>query len=63
MSSTAKRPLTLDEATKAAAGKPDPRNEAWHDEETRRAIKEAEAGDFATAEEVKATIRKFARNE
>jgi len=33
--------------------------EAWQDEQTRRAIAEADAGDFATSEEVEATIRKF----
>lgn len=54
-----KRPLTLDEATKPATAKPDAALEAWQDEQTRRAIKEADAGDFATAEEVKATVRKY----
>ena len=42
--------------------KPDADLEAWQDEQTRKAIKEADAGDFATAEEVKATVRKHVPN-
>ena len=37
-------------------------DQAWQDEQTRQAIKEADAGDFATAEELKATIQKFVPN-
>ena len=56
MSDTGRKPLTLDEATKPATTKPDAELEAWQDEQTRKALKEADAGDFATAEEVKATV-------
>lgn len=59
MSTTDQRPLTTDEATKPAKSKPSAEIDAWQDEQTRRAIKEADAGDFATAEELKETVRKF----
>lgn len=55
-------PLTLDEATKPTTTEPDAEVKAWQDEQTRQALKEADAGDFATAQELKATIRKFVRN-
>ena len=51
--------MTKDEATKPAKSKPSAEIDAWQDEQTRRAIKEADAGDFATAEELKKTVRKF----
>ena len=57
---------TLEEATKPVAKpmdiEPDAKLSAWQDEQTRLAIEEADAGDFATAEEMKATIRKFVPN-
>ncbi len=54
-----KRPLTLDEATKPTSAEPDADLEAWQDQKTRQAIKEAEAGDFATPEEVRTVVRKY----
>ena len=62
MSSTTKRPMTLEEATRPVAGVRDAKDEAWHDEETRKALNEADAGDFATAAEVRATVRKFLKH-
>ena len=62
MDTTDKTPLTLDEATKPAPIAPDMDVQAWHDEQTRQAIKEAEAGDFVSAKELKATVRKFVPN-
>ena len=62
MSTTDQRPLTTDEATKPAKLKPSSEIDAWQDEQTRRAIKEADAGDFATADELKETVRKFVPN-
>ena len=59
MTGTTKRPLTIDEATKPVTIRPSAADQAWQDEQTRQAIKEADAEDFATAEELKATIRKF----
>ena len=57
MTDTKQKPLTVDEATKPTA-----EVKAWKDEQTRRALKEADAGDFASAEELKATIGKFVPN-
>jgi len=62
MNDTSNRPLTLDEAIKPSTKQPNAADEAWHDEQTRQAIREADAGDFATAEEVAATIRKYVKN-
>lgn len=62
MKDTSKRPLTLDEATRPATTEPSAGVESWQDEQTRQAIREADAGDFATAEEVRATARKFVRH-
>ena len=59
MTDTAKRPLTLDEATKQVADEPAAEVRAWQDRKVRRAIKAADAGEFATPEEVKATVRKY----
>lgn len=53
------KPLTIDEATKPVAREPSASVQAWHDEQTRQAVREADAGDFATAEELKATVRKY----
>ena len=59
MSNVNQKPPTLDEATKPAASAPSAEIMAWQDEQTRQAVKEADAGDFATAEELKSTVRKF----
>lgn len=62
MNDADRKPPTLDEATKPVTKKPSADVRAWHDKQTREAIEEADAGDFATAEEVKATVRKFVPN-
>ncbi len=59
MSETGSKGPTPEEATRPVTKKPSAADRAWHDEQTREAIKEADAGDFATAEEVKTTVRKF----
>ena len=59
MNDTDPKPPTLDQVTEPVTTSPDADVEAWHDEETRKTIVEADAGDFATAEEVKVTVRKF----
>ena len=51
--------LTLEEATQPLTEEPSAGIRAWQDEQTRQAIREADAGDFATAEEVKAVIRRY----
>ncbi len=53
------RPLTIDEATRPVSTPASADVRTWHDEQTRQAIEEAEAGDFATAEELKTTVRKY----
>ncbi|MDD9902053.1 MAG: hypothetical protein OXT06_00645 [Rhodospirillaceae bacterium] len=53
---------TLEEATKPISVEPSADVEAWNDEQTRKAIEEADAGDFATREELIATVRKFVPN-
>jgi len=55
----AKRSLTADKATKPVSAGPNADLEAWHDQKTRQAIKEAEAGDFATPDEVKRVVRRY----
>jgi predicted transcriptional regulator len=35
----------------------------WHDARTREAVREADAGDFATFEDLKAVVRKYVRND
>jgi len=62
MNDTANKPPSVEKATKPVAKQPDADDQAWHDEQTRKAIEEADAGDFATAEELKATINKFVPN-
>ena len=54
-----KPPLTVEEAISPKPKEPTAEVQAWHDEQTRKAIEEADAGDFVTAEELKATVRKF----
>lgn len=53
------KPLTVDEATKPVRTEPSASVQAWNDEQTRQAVREADAGDFATTEELKATVRKY----
>ena len=48
---------SFDQATKGA------RAQAWQDAQTREALGEADAGLFATHDEVVATIRKFVRSD
>ncbi len=62
MSTVHQRPKTLEEATKPAATEPNAEVRKWQDEKVRQAVKEADAGDFATAEDIKATVRKFVPN-
>jgi predicted transcriptional regulator len=62
MSSTTKRLTTLAEAIQPMPEARGPKDEAWHDAQTRQALKEAEAGDFASVAEVEATVRKFVRH-
>ena len=59
MSDATQKPLTFNEATKPITMEPSAEVQAWHDEQTRQAIKEADAGDFATSQELKDTVRKF----
>jgi len=62
MNDTAKKPPSVEKAIKPATEQPDADDQAWQDKVTRKAVKEADAGDFATAEELKATINKFISN-
>ena len=50
---------SLDQATRPVRRATSARVQAWQDAQTRKALEEADAGEFATPEEVKATIRKF----
>ncbi len=59
MSDTKKRPLTFEEAMQPTTEQPSKEVLAWQEKEILRGLKEADAGDFATAEEVRATILKF----
>jgi predicted transcriptional regulator len=62
MNKHADRAPSHDEATFPLTKGPTAADEAWQDEQTRAAIREADAGDFATADEVKAVVRKFVPN-
>ena len=53
------RPLSLNQATKPVTERRNAEDRAWQDAQTREAIREADAGDFATTEELRATVRKF----
>lgn len=57
-----KKPLKTRDAIKPAAATPPEDDQAWHDQVTRQAIREADAGDFATSTELKATVRKFVKD-
>ncbi len=59
---SSKPPLTVDEAISPKAEEPSTIVRAWQDEEVRKAIKEADSGDFVTAQELKATVRRFLRD-
>ena len=54
-----KKPVKASKAAQPAAVTPQNDDQAWHDDLTRQAISEADAGDFATSAELKATVRKF----
>ena len=62
MSSFSQRPKSVEEATIPATTQASGELKAWQDAKVRQAVKEADAGDFAMAEEVKATVRKFVPN-
>ena len=62
MINTTKRPLTIDEATKPVTTKPDADVRAWQDAKVKAAIKSADAGNFASAEEVRRVMRKYVPN-
>ena len=51
--------LTVGAAAKPTADTPAADDHAWQDEQTRQALAEADAGDFASAEEVMSVVRKF----
>ena len=56
---TGKQPITFEEATSPTTREPSAEVQAWHDEQTRLAIKEADAGKFVTDEQLKAIVRKY----
>ena len=59
MKQKVKKPLSPEQAIKPLTTEQSAEDQAWQDEQTRQAIREADAGDFATDEEVKKVIRKF----
>lgn len=59
MSNTIQKPLTFDEATSPSDLEPSAEVETWQDAKVRAAIKAADAGDFATHEEVMDVISKY----
>ncbi len=59
MNDTTKRPLTIDEATKPVTTKPDADVQEWQDAKVKAAIKSADAGKFASAEDVRRVMRKY----
>jgi len=62
MDDTTSKPLTPREATQPASEEPSAEIKAWQDAKVRAAIKAADAGDFATPEELTATIGKYLPN-
>ncbi len=54
-----KWPLTLEEASSPTAKKPSEEVRRWQEEQIRRGIAEADAGDFVTLAELKESVRKF----
>ena len=59
MASVSKRPLTIDEATRPVTTEPSADVRAWQDAKVRAAIKAADAGDFASEEEVRRVVQKY----
>ncbi len=62
MTDKTKKPLTIDEATKPATTKPDADVQAWQDAKVKAAIKSADSGKFASAEDVRRVMRKYVPN-
>jgi len=62
MNDAANKPPSIKKAIKPVTEQQDASDQAWQDKQTRKAVEEADAGDFATAEELKATIDKFVPN-
>lgn len=62
MVNAVKKLMSHDEATRLVSDACSAGDQAWHDAQTRQAIKEADAGDFATTDALKATVRKFIPN-
>ncbi len=60
--SQSKPPLTVEEAINRTNEVPTADVKAWQDEQVLKAIAEADGGDFVTAEELKATVRKLLRH-
>ncbi|MEO1191638.1 MAG: hypothetical protein AAFY02_07775 [Pseudomonadota bacterium] len=56
---TKKRPLTLEEALSPSPGGASAEVQAWHDAQTRKAIEEADAGKFATQDQLQAIVDKY----
>lgn len=54
-----KRRLTLEEATSPTIEEASADVKAWQDAKVRAAVKAADAGEFASPEELKATVRKY----
>ena len=54
--------MTVDEATKPVATEPSAEVKAWQDAKVCAAIDAADAGKFATAEQLRAIIRKYVRH-
>ena len=59
MASVSKQPPTIDEATKPVTTKPSADVGAWQDAKVRAAIKAADAGEFASDEEVRRVVQKY----
>ena len=53
------RPLSQDEATNPSVEEPTANVRAWQDEKVREGIKAADAGSFASAEDVRRVVRKY----
>ena len=59
MSDTDQKPLSPDEATKPSPESSDPDYLAWKDAKVRKAIKSADAGEFAGKADLRRVMRKF----
>ena len=62
MADALKQPPTIDEATKPVTTAPSAEVRAWQDAKVRAAIKAADAGEFASEEEVRRVVQKYALN-